>query len=185
MEPITDGGSVTKTKADPFAYGAGHIRPNRASDPGLVYDLSIHDYFNYLCNFGYNSTEIQAISGSKYECPSHKSSLLDFNYPSITIPTFNESTTISRKVKNVGSPGTYVVKVHPPAGASIKVQPSKLTFSKVGEEKTYGMTLMPRDEDGKYPRSNNYTFGRIIWFDGVHYVRSTIAVGHGKDGDSK
>ncbi|RVX08338.1 Subtilisin-like protease SBT5.3 [Vitis vinifera] len=36
-------------KATPFSYGAGHVRPNRAMNPGLVYDLNVNDYLNFLC----------------------------------------------------------------------------------------------------------------------------------------
>lgn len=36
-----------------FTYGSGHIQPNRAMDPGLVYDLSIYDFLDFLnlCNW--------------------------------------------------------------------------------------------------------------------------------------
>jgi hypothetical protein len=30
----------SSVKATPFDYGAGHMRPKRAMDPGLVYDLT-------------------------------------------------------------------------------------------------------------------------------------------------
>jgi len=29
--------------ADPFDYGAGYINPNRAADPGLIYDIDPND----------------------------------------------------------------------------------------------------------------------------------------------
>ncbi|CAI9260395.1 unnamed protein product [Lactuca saligna] len=40
VEPITN---ASHTKATPFSYGAGHVQPNRAMDPGLVYDLTTFD----------------------------------------------------------------------------------------------------------------------------------------------
>ncbi|WP_216668117.1 hypothetical protein, partial [Proteus mirabilis] len=50
--------TAAKEKATPFNYGNGHIRPNRAMDPGLVYDLTTKDYLNFLCSLGYNETQI-------------------------------------------------------------------------------------------------------------------------------
>lgn len=57
MEPMLD--SSTNLKATPFDYGAGHIRPNRAMDPGLVYDLTEDDYLNFKL-LGRTKTETPA-----------------------------------------------------------------------------------------------------------------------------
>ncbi|MBA0701336.1 hypothetical protein Goari_022681, partial [Gossypium aridum] len=56
-------------KAGPFSYGSGHIQPNLAMNPGLVYDLSTKDYLNFLCTLGYNDTLISAFSQDNYKCP--------------------------------------------------------------------------------------------------------------------
>ncbi|KAG9448785.1 hypothetical protein H6P81_008750 [Aristolochia fimbriata] len=161
----------TLSKATPFNYGAGHIRPNRAQDPGLVYDLSTEDYLAFLCNLGYNSSQMAAFS-DEYRCP-QKFSVLDLNYPSITVPNLVKPITITRTLKNVGSPGTYKVRVHRPRGVSASVEPESLTFEKVGEVKSYKVTLAR-----KYDKiiRGDYVYGRITWSDGVHYVRSPIVV---------
>lgn len=32
----------------PFSYGAGYVVPNNVMDPGLVYDTTMIDFFNFL-----------------------------------------------------------------------------------------------------------------------------------------
>ncbi|KAI5439184.1 subtilisin-like protease SBT5.4 [Lathyrus oleraceus] len=156
-------------KATPFSYGSGHIRPNRAMDPGLVYELSINDYLNFLCFSGYNHTLIKMFSGTHYRC--EDINIMDFNYPTITIPKLYGSVTLSRKVKNVGSAGTYTAKIRAPAGVSISLKPEKLKFEKIGEEKSFKLTV-------EVTRSGMATvFGGLTWSDGKHYVRSPIVVG--------
>jgi hypothetical protein len=45
-----------------FAIGAGHINPNKAIDPGLIYDAKIEDYVNLLCALNYSTKEIRTIT---------------------------------------------------------------------------------------------------------------------------
>lgn len=161
-------------KATPFSYGAGHIRPNRAMDPGLVYDLSPNDYLDFLCGVGYNSTLVQKLSGGSYKCPEHFS-LLNFNYPSISVPYsyLNSTVTVSRTLKNVGTPGTYTARIRQPVGVSVSVEPSTLTFGKPDEEKSFKLSLELEDTS----KVKNVTvFGELLWSDGKHHVRSPIVV---------
>ncbi|XP_077237909.1 subtilisin-like protease SBT5.3 [Tasmannia lanceolata] len=159
-------------KATPYSYGAGHVRPNRAMDPGLVYDTTVDDYLNFLCALGYNSTQIATFADKTYSCPSKTLSLTSLNYPSISVPYLTESTTVTRTVKNVGSPGMYKVRIRAPKDVLVSVQPKSLRFSKIGEEKTFMVKLRPK----KGGLIDEYSFGRLIWSDGVHYVRSPIVV---------
>ncbi|KAF6169335.1 hypothetical protein GIB67_028755 [Kingdonia uniflora] len=39
-------------EANPFNYGAGHLRPSKAYDPGLVFDATYTDYLLRLCDNG-------------------------------------------------------------------------------------------------------------------------------------
>ncbi|XP_021828137.1 subtilisin-like protease SBT5.4 [Prunus avium] len=159
-------------EAAPFSYGAGHIRPNRAMDPGLIYDLTVNDYLDFLCAIGYNKTMMQLFSESpNYKCPK-SASLLDFNYPSIAVPELSGSVTVTRRVKNVGSPGTYAVRIHKPLGVSVTVEPNILKFKNIGEEKSFKVTLKAK----VLGVTKDYVFGGLIWSDGKHYVRSPIVV---------
>ncbi|KZV51253.1 subtilisin-like protease [Dorcoceras hygrometricum] len=166
VNPVLD---ADYKKATPFAYGSGHIRPNRAMDPGLVYDLNVDDYLDFLCGLGYNKTIIRRFSGTFHACP-NKYNLLDFNYPSITVPNLPGSVTLSRKLKNVGRPGTYAAHVRSPHGFSVSVEPKVLKFERIGEEKRFKLTIKVRKA------TDGYKYGQLTWADGFHYVRSPIVV---------
>ncbi|XP_024029601.1 subtilisin-like protease SBT5.4 isoform X1 [Morus notabilis] len=167
--------AATMQRATPFAYGAGHVQPNRAMDPGLVYDLTIDDYLNLLCAHGYNETTIKLFSNKPYKC-SKSFTLVNFNYPSIAVPNLGSEQVniVTRKVKNVGIPGTYTAYVKAPAGVSVSVKPKTLKFKRIGEEKTFKIIMKPKIA-GK-PR--DYVFGWLKWSDGKHCVRSHIVVKH-------
>ncbi|KAL6991312.1 hypothetical protein U1Q18_009429 [Sarracenia purpurea var. burkii] len=162
-------------KATPFSYGSGHIRPNRATDPGLVYDLAMNDYLEFLCASGYNQSTIRLFSEKPFKC-SNNFTLLNFNYPSITVPSLSSSATVTRTLKNVGSsPATYRARIVEPHGVSVSINPSILTFDKIGEEKSFTLSLKPKESG--FPK--DYVFGELLWLDGRHRVRSPIAVASG------
>ncbi|XP_052203199.1 subtilisin-like protease SBT5.3 [Diospyros lotus] len=167
-EPLITASSM---RATPFSYGAGHVHPNRAVNPGLVYDLTAKDYLRFLCTLGYNQTQIALFWGNPYRC-SKLISLINFNYPSITVPKLTGSITMTRTVKNVGSPGTYAVRVRNQAGISVSVKPESLKFGKFGEEKQVKLTLKAE----KVEKGRDYVFGELTWSDGKHFVRSPIVV---------
>ncbi|KAG2719644.1 hypothetical protein I3760_03G275100 [Carya illinoinensis] len=167
-EPILNASYV---KATPFSCGAGHVLPNSAMDPGLVYDLSINDYLNFICALGFNETRVSMFSDNPYKC-SKLISLANLNYPSITIAKLSDSITVTRTLKNVGSPGTYRAHVQEPSGILVIVKPETLKFRKVDEEKSFNITLMVREAKA----SEDYVFGRLIWSDGKHSVKSPIVV---------
>lgn len=175
-------------RATPFSYGAGHVQPNRAADPGLVYDMNATDYLNFLCALGYNSSVIATFMSGQpdddndqsppYACPVIPPKLEDLNYPSIAVPHLSpsgEQHTVKRRVRNVGAaPAAYDVRVALPPGVSASVRPRRLEFTAVGEEKEFAVTF--RAKAGFLPRE--YMFGRLVWSDGAgrHRVRSPVVV---------
>ncbi|XP_019096193.1 PREDICTED: subtilisin-like protease SBT5.3 isoform X1 [Camelina sativa] len=163
--------NATNMKATPFSFGAGHVQPNLAVNPGLVYDSGIKDYLNFLCSLGYNASQIAVFSGNNFTCSSPKTSLVNLNYPSITVPNLTSSkVTVSRTVKNVGRPSSYTVRVTKPRGVYVAVNPTSLNFTKVGEQKTFKVTLV-KDKGNK---AKGYVFGELVWSDKKHRVRSPI-----------
>ncbi|KAM3280834.1 subtilisin-like protease SBT5.4 [Capsicum chacoense] len=179
FHPMRD---ATETdKATPFNYGAGHLRPNQAMNPGLVYDLTLNDYYDFLCTLGYNQKNMTLFSGTKspHRCPKHQQSLnhlLNFNNPAITIPNISPSSpiTITRRLKNVGSPGRYTARIRLPTRVfSAYVNPLVLEFDHVGQEKTFNLTIEVKDAN---ELQDTYIFGELRWTDQVHYVRSPIAI---------
>jgi len=158
--------------AGPFNYGAGHVNPNKAGDPGLIYDLSIRDYNSFLCSLHYNSTQIKAITGRAFTCPKRPPNIYNLNYPSITVSALRGSATVRRTVTNVAEgPVTYKAKVQSPVGVSVSVEPAELDFSTSGQKKTFKVALKAVNSSG-----GQYVFGSLIWKNAKYSVASPIVV---------
>ena len=141
-------------------------------DPGLVYDITIDDYLNFLCARGYNTTQIKRISKKNFVCDK-SFKVTDLNYPSISVTNLKMGpVAINRKLKNVGSPGTYVARVKTPLEVSIIVEPRILDFTAMDEEKSFKV-LLNRSGKGK---QEGYVFGELVWTDVNRHVRTPIVV---------
>ncbi|KAJ0104698.1 hypothetical protein Patl1_18657 [Pistacia atlantica] len=160
-----------------FAYGSGHLNPVDAIDPGLVYDANETDYINFLCKQGYNDTTLRLVtSDNSSVCSSTEPGRAwDLNYPSFSLALLDGQqiwSVFTRTVTNVGSPNsTYTARPYMPPNVSVDVEPSVLSFSSVGEKKSFTLTV-------KGPKISQQPImsGAIIWEDGVHQVRSPIVV---------
>ena len=168
--PIRDNDGVSE--ATPLAYGSGHIRPNLAMDPGLVYDMNEYDYLNLLCAINHNNTILEKLSKQhSYDC-TRNFSALDLNYPSIYVPEFTGNAIINRKLKNVAQPSTYLPRIEAPHGVSIIVEPNTLVFSEHNQQVPFKLTLI----GNLNLLSSDYIFGSLVWCDAKHVVRTPIIV---------
>ncbi|CAI9755188.1 unnamed protein product [Fraxinus pennsylvanica] len=131
-KPITDSlGNI----ASPFEYGAGHVQPSKAADPGLVYDASYMDYLLFLCG----STRFLL---DPFECPRGLPSPSNLNYPSLAIANLKKVVTVNRTVTNVGAENSsYSARINPPQGYSIKISPTTLHFRAMGEKRSFSITV--------------------------------------------
>ncbi|XP_022737203.1 subtilisin-like protease SBT4.3 [Durio zibethinus] len=177
---------TTATVVDPkkhedleFAYGSGQINPAQAKDPGLVYDANETDYINFLCKQGYNTTTVRLITGDNSSvCTSTKPGpAWDLNYPSFSLamedgqPIYGVFT---RTVTNVGSPtSTYTGFASTQPGFTIVVEPNILSFSALGEKKSFTVKV-----SGQKISQQPITSVNIIWkdSDNKYVVRSPVVV---------
>lgn len=158
-----------QSPAMPFDYGAGHIVPNDAVDPGLVYDVTNDEYDAFACG-----TESPAVSSERcdeLEVAGHSFAAADLNQPSIGLARLANQRTISRRVTNVGEQTeTYAANVIAPAGIDVNIVPSSLTVL-AGQSATFDITFTyssgPLDL---------WRFGSLTWTSSDHSVYSTIAI---------
>ncbi|XP_066394704.1 subtilisin-like protease SBT3.6 isoform X1 [Miscanthus floridulus] len=159
-------------QANPFDYGGGHVDPNRAAHPGLVYDMGTSDYVRFLCSMGYNVSAISSMTQQHETCQHTPKTQLNLNLPSITIPELRGTLTVSRTVTNVGSAlSKYRARVEAPPGVDVTVSPSLLTFNSTLRRLTFKVTFQ-----AKLKVQGRYNFGSLTWEDGVHTVRIPLVV---------
>lgn len=95
--------------------------------------------------------------------------------PSFSVPVEDGhqiSAVFTRTVTNVGSPNsTYTVSMHLPTSIAATVEPSVLSFSAIGEKKSFKVHVY-----GPNIAQQPITSGEIMRDDGVHFVRSPLVV---------
>lgn len=155
------------TPADPFDIGAGHVVPNLAVEPGLVYDAGKEDYEAFLC--GLDEGVITDEACADLAAAGFPDAVTDLNMPSIAVSALVADKTIRRRVTNVGTAGQYTAQIVPPPGIDVTVDPTVLSLAP-GETAPFDVTLTTATAD-----LNEWQFGSLSWVSPEHTVRSPIA----------
>ncbi|PWA58880.1 Peptidase S8/S53 domain-containing protein [Artemisia annua] len=161
--------------ATPLDYGAGHVNPNRAMDPGLIFDLGSQDYIDFLCDQGYTDKQMTTvIRKSRWVCNENKT---DLNYPSFIVSFTNKSTFpfekhFTRTVTNVGEPtSSYRAIVEVPDGMIVRVEPNTMQFTSKYQKQKFVLSLQA---DGNAAPKVKY--GYLKWVDGHNHIITTNGV---------
>src|SRR5690606_31833911 len=88
-----------ETAAIPFDFGSGHIAPNPANDPGLVYDVTDDDYDAFAC--GTASPAVDAARCDELAAADRSFEAVELNQPSISVSRLASTRTVTRRVTNV------------------------------------------------------------------------------------
>ncbi len=163
---VLDGPNTNPTVI--FRQGAGHVRPNSAADPGLVYNSGWNDWLAFIC-----ATQPQGLAATcnALWAAGYSKDASDLNVASIAIGDLAGAQTVTRKVTNVGKDtATYTASFTGMAGFTVEISPASLTLNK-GQTGTFTV---------KFTRTtaalNAYTGGQLTWTDGTHNVRIPLVV---------
>jgi len=136
----------------PFVQGAGHVRPRRFLDPGLVYDARFDDWWRLL-------------TGQR--------SASNTNQASIAIGDLVGPESVLRKVTNVSTVSErYTASVKGMRGMDVQVSPRRFTVAP-GLTKRFTVSFTPTD-DSQYKK---YATGKLVLTGNRgHVVRSPMVV---------
>ena len=156
---VLDGGAPPASENNPvliFSQGAGHVQPNAAANPGLVFDSSFGDWLGFIC-------AVQPGGGCTGVAATDPSNL---NMPSIAIGDLAGVQTVTRKVTNVsGNPGTFTASVSGMTGFNVAVNPSSLVLA-AGQTATFAVSFTRTTA-----ALGAYTGGQLRWTNGLQTVR--------------
>jgi hypothetical protein len=157
--------------ADPFAQGAGHVAPNSAADPGLVYDSGWLDWLGFLCDKGPEIFLNPASTCGTLQSMKVPTDAKDFNIASISIGALAGSQTVTRTVTNVSNSSEKYTFSYLLPGVSVTPDQTSFTVAP-GKSVTYELTFTVTDAT-----LNTYTTGFVTWTGNKgHVVRSPVAV---------
>ena len=144
-----------------FRQGAGHVKPNSAADPGLVYDSGWNQWLAFLCGTtsAVGPTTCTTLKGMGYSTdPS------DLNTPSIAIGELAGVQTVKRTVTNVGSSSEeFTASVTGLTGIKFDL-PSSFTLAK-GASATFEVTFTNQSA-----ALNSYVGGQLTLTGDKHHV---------------
>lgn len=151
-----------------FRQGAGHVQPNKALDPGLVYDSGFNDWLALIC-----ATQPQGLDATCNALwnAGYSRDASDLNQASIAIGDMAGVQTVKRRVTNVsGKPLTVSATVTGMSGFEVVVSPATLN---VPPGKMAEFTVAFSRTTAAL---NTYTGGQLTWTGGDYSVRSPIVV---------
>ena len=167
---LNDGVAGLSNGLLPWAQGAGHVDPNKATDPGLVYDSGKTDWIRFQCKV--NRAAVSPAS----DCTTFGTldQTYNLNLASITVAQVLNTTSVSRKVTNVGSStATYTSSITVP-GFNATTVPTTLTLAP-GATGSFLVKLTATTA-----LDSVWSYGRLIWSDGTHSVSSPVTAKIGK-----
>ncbi len=157
------------TAANAFDIGSGHIVPNAARDPGLVYETSADEYDAFAC-----ATDSPAVSAERCQAlidGGQSLAPVDMNQPNIALGSLTASQTVTRRATSVSdSSDTYVAEIEAPDGVIVTVTPPTLSPGP-GQTASYDVSFTYTDGP-----LDLWRFGSLTWRGAEHAVRSTLAV---------
>jgi subtilisin family serine protease len=158
---VLDGPNTNPTVI--FSQGAGHVSPNKATDPGLVFDSNLTDWLGFLCG-----TQLSATFCTTRGIPVLDASNL--NLASIAIGDLAGRQTVTRAATNVGAPSTYRASVTGLAGLDVVVSPATFTLN-AGASQPLQVSITRNGA-----AVDAYVGGYVTWSDGKHNVRVPVVV---------
>jgi subtilisin family serine protease len=154
--------------AGPFAFGAGHVVPNAALRPGLVYESGTPDYDAFLCGRGearVSSGQCAALAEAGFATDA-----VDLNLPSVAVGNLVTRRSVRRRVTNLGEAAQFVAEVESPPGTTVSVQPSLLSLGQ-GESAEFSIDI----EAGSAPLYE-WQAGSFSWSSGSSKARSPLVL---------
>ena len=155
--------------ANPFgsSQGAGHVEPNKAVDPGLVYDAGFNDWSPSCRDPASRCRAPTSCDGGRKD-----NDLSDLNYPTIAIGDLAGKQTVTRTVTNVGYGLRDVRVVSGRALHGITATPSSPSFTiGPGGSADYTVTFTRTTA-----ALGSYSTGFVKWTSNKHVVRVPVAI---------
>jgi hypothetical protein len=144
-----------------FRQGAGHVRPNLATAPGLVFDAGLNDWMAFICG----------VQPGSFCAPGQAIDPSDLNVASIAIGDLLASQTVRRRVTNVsGAAGVWTASITPMAGYTVTVTPSSLSLA-AGATGEFEVTIARTTA-----ALNTYAGAQLTWTNGGNTVRIPVVV---------
>ena len=151
-----------------FRQGAGHVQPNVATNPGLVYDSGWNDWLAFLCG---SSNAVSPSSCASLAGAGYSFDASDMNTASIAIADLAGIQTVTRKVRNVGTTAaTYAPSISGMTGISVALNPPSLVLNP-GQTATFTVTFTRTTA-----ALNAYQGGQLTLSDGSHNVRIPLVI---------